>query len=74
MSIPNKIAAVLARHSEIAKARLVVVRQGAEDAMILEVEPHGEGHADAQSLATTLTDITKLRGEVGHPAGRQPAQ
>ena len=70
---PKQIAAVLARHPEIAKARLVVVRQGAEDAMILEVEPHGESHADAQALATTLTDITKLRGEVViRPAGSLP--
>ena len=70
---PKQIAAVLKRHPEIAKARLIVVRRGAEDAMVLEVEPLGDGRADEQALAATLSDVTKLRGEVViRPAGSLP--
>ena len=70
---PKQIAAILKRHPEIAKARLVVVRRGAEDAMVLEVEPLGDGRADEAALATTLSDVTKLRGEiVVRPAGSLP--
>jgi phenylacetate-CoA ligase len=70
---PKQIDMVLKRHSEVAKARLVVYRNGDEDAMILEIEPIGEGQPDAKAVATSLSDITKLRGEIiVRPAGSLP--
>lgn len=70
---PKQIDMVLKRHPELAKARLVVIRKDDEDAMIMEVEPIGENEADATAIAASLSDVTKLRGEVVvRPAGSLP--
>ena len=61
---PKQIAEVLARHREIARARLVVVREGARDAMTLHVEPAPGAAPDASAIETSLREVTKLGGAV----------
>lgn len=70
---PKQIGLILQRHSDLAKARLVVTRKGSEDAMLLEVEPVGQEQPDIAAIAKSLSDVTKLRGEiVVRPAGSLP--
>ena len=61
---PSQVAAVLKRHPEILKVRLVVARDGEMDVMTLqcEVETRGEGLAEA--LAASLQSACKLSGAV----------
>ena len=61
---PEQVAAVVARHAAIGKARLVVTRVGESDEMTLhcEVSERPEGLADA--IAETLQSVCKLRGKV----------
>ena len=61
---PRQVAEIVRRHPEVAKARLVVSRQGETDAMALQVEPSGDGEPDAVAIAATLRDVTKLGGDV----------
>jgi len=70
---PAQVAAVLKRHPEVLKARLVVARAGAADTMTLhcEVAPPatggealGGGEALARAIGESLHGATKLKGEV----------
>ena len=61
---PRQIAEVLRRHKEIAKARLVVWRDGDRDGMRLDVEPAGQAAVDLKAIAAALRDITGLSGKV----------
>jgi len=61
---PRQIAEVLRRHKEIAKARLVVSRDGDRDGMRLDVEPAGPSAVDLKAIAAALRDITGLSGAV----------
>jgi len=62
---PAQVAAVLARHPEIARARLVVDNPDANDRMTLHVEPRDpESKLAADAIVATIRDVTKLRGEV----------
>ena len=61
---PSQIAAIVGRHPEIAKARLVVANPGGNDSMVLHVETAAGARADAEAIVATIRDITKLRGEV----------
>lgn len=61
---PRQVAQVVARHPEIAKARLVVTREGTRDRMVLHVEPAGGASLDIAAIDASLRDITKLGGEV----------
>ncbi len=65
---PAQVAAVLKRHGEIARARLVVTRQGDSDAMTLQCEvAQGKGGGDeslAAAIAASLQDACKLKGAV----------
>jgi phenylacetate-CoA ligase len=60
---PKQVAEVLRRHLEIAKARLVVTRDGDRDAMRLEIEPAG-GAPDRQAIEVSLHEVTGLSGQV----------
>jgi phenylacetate-CoA ligase len=61
----SQIAEVLKRHPEIARARLVVEGEMAEDRMTLLAElPGAVPEGLAERVAQTLRDITKLRGAV----------
>mgnify|MGYP001185012515 FL=1 len=61
---PKQVAAVLSRHPEIAKGRLVVTRDGERDAMALHVETSAGRQADAAAIEATLREVTKLGGAV----------
>lgn len=59
---PKQIAEVVARHPQVARARLVVERSGDQDAMRLLFEAEGAGPGLADALADSLREITKLGG------------
>ena len=61
---PKQVAEVVARHGEVAKARLIVVRDGARDAMALHVEPSPGAAPDAAAIEASLREVTKLGGSV----------
>jgi phenylacetate-CoA ligase len=61
---PGHIDAVLKRHPEILKARLVVEGEMANDRMSLKAEVATASAALSDAIAASLRDITKLRGEV----------
>ena len=61
----SQVAEVVKRHPEIARARLVVEGEMAEDRMTLLAElPAAAPEGLAERVAQTLRDITKLRGAV----------
>jgi len=61
---PSQVAAILARHAEIAKARLVVDNPDQNDRMTLHVEPRAGQAVPVEAVVATIRDVTKLRGEV----------
>lgn len=63
---PEQIAAVVKRHPEIRRARLVVTNPDSMDAMTLHCETaDGSGNAAlAAAIADSLRELTKLRGDV----------
>jgi phenylacetate-CoA ligase len=62
---PGQIAAIVARHPEIAKARLVVENPDGNDRMTLHVEPRSADVAiAAEAIIASIRDVTKLRGEL----------
>jgi len=70
---PSQVAAIIARHPEIAKARLVVDNPEGADRMTLNVEIPANKSSNAEAIVTSIRDITKLRGEVAfHAPGALP--
>ena len=61
---PNQIVEVGQRHGELAALRLVVRRDGEQDAMTLYAETAAPSEALASAVAATLQALVKLRGEV----------
>ena len=61
---PSQVAAIVARHAEIAKARLVVDNPDQSDRMTLHVEPRPGQAVPVEAVVATIRDVTKLRGEV----------
>ena len=61
---PKQVAEIVARHPGIARARLVVTRDGARDAMALHVEAESGATPDMAAIETSLREITKLGGAV----------
>lgn len=63
---PSQVADVVRRHAVIARARLVISGEMANDSMILHCEtPDMESaRQQAAAIADSLRDVTKLRGEV----------
>jgi phenylacetate-CoA ligase len=58
---PEQVAALVAHHAEITKARVIASRSGEQDAMTVQIEsPGGDTDTYAQSVASLL----KLKGEV----------
>jgi phenylacetate-CoA ligase len=62
---PEQVAAVVKRHPQIGRARLVVTNPDSSDRMILHCEV-GAGQAEnlAGAIAESVRDVTKLRAEV----------
>ena len=61
---PAQVAAVVGRHGEIARARLVVTREGDSDAMTLLCEVAGGDDRLARDIADSLQAACKLKGRV----------
>jgi phenylacetate-CoA ligase len=60
---PDQIAEVAKRHPELKRLRLVITREGEQDAMTLKAEAAADP-ALAGKVAETLQTITKLKGAV----------
>jgi len=58
---PEQVAALVAKHSEIVKARVIAGRDGEMDTMTVRVEADGGSGSD---YAKTVADILKLKGAV----------
>jgi phenylacetate-CoA ligase len=61
---PSQVAAIVARHAEIGRARLVVDNPDRNDRMTLHVEPREGRTAPIEAIVASIRDVTKLRGEV----------
>jgi phenylacetate-CoA ligase len=62
---PSQVAEVARRHPEVAKARLVVSGEMADDRMALHVEVPNPSATDlASHIEASLREVTKLRGTV----------
>ena len=61
---PSQVAAIAARHKQIARARLTVTGEKGVDAMTLSVEVSGGGEALRVAIAESLQAVTKMRGGV----------
>jgi phenylacetate-CoA ligase len=61
---PSQVAAILKRHPEIARARLIVDTSDGNDRMVLHAEMVPSVSPDADAIVATIRDVTKLRGEV----------
>ena len=58
---PEQVAALVAAHPEVARARVVATREGEADRMTVRVEAEG---ADVAALQASVMAYLKLRGEV----------
>ena len=58
---PEQVAALVARHPEVAKARVIATREGEQDAMTVQVEAEG---ANAEAIADSVVAMLKLKGAV----------
>jgi len=61
---PSQVAAIVRRHPEIARARLVVDNPGGNDRMTLHVEVPANHSSQDDAIVASIRDVTKLRGEV----------
>ncbi|GHF34462.1 phenylacetate--CoA ligase family protein [Seohaeicola zhoushanensis] len=58
---PEQVAALVARHSEIVKARVIARREGEMDTLTVQVEAPGN---DGAAYANTVAEVLKLKGAV----------
>jgi phenylacetate-CoA ligase len=58
---PEQVAALVARHPEVGRARVIAGRQGEQDTLTVRVE--GDG-VDATAVAASVQAVLRLRGEV----------
>ena len=65
---PTQVAAIVKRHPEVNKARLVVDNPDGNDRMTLVVEVAGNASLDAAAIVASIREITKLRGDVAFRA------
>ena len=61
---PEQVAELVARHQEIAKARVVVSRKGEQDAMTVRVESETSDRRFVAAVEESVVAVLKLRGEV----------
>jgi phenylacetate-CoA ligase len=64
---PQQVAEIVRRHPEVARARLVVSREGEADAMTLHCEAAGDD-ALGQAIGETIREVCKVRGTVAWAA------
>ncbi|MEL6680385.1 MAG: phenylacetate--CoA ligase family protein, partial [Pseudomonadota bacterium] len=58
---PEQVAALVARHPEVTRARVIATRDGEQDAMTVRVEAEA---ANAEAIAASVQATLKLRGAV----------
>ena len=58
---PEQVAALVATHSDVRRARVVITRAGERDEMTVQVEADG---ANAKAIEASLQGILKVRGKV----------
>ncbi|PKQ12205.1 MAG: AMP-dependent synthetase [Alphaproteobacteria bacterium HGW-Alphaproteobacteria-1] len=58
---PEQVAALVAKHSEIARARVIATREGEADVMTVRIEVAG---GDAAGYAGSVSETLKLKGRV----------
>jgi len=58
---PEQVAALVARHQEIARARVIATREGEADVMTVRIEAAGGA---AERYADSVTETLKLRGRI----------
>ena len=58
---PEQVAALVAQHAEIEKARVVASREGEADVMTVQIETTG---ADKDRYAQSVADLLKLKGKI----------
>jgi phenylacetate-CoA ligase len=58
---PEQVAALVAKHEEIAKARVIARREGEMDVMTVQIESKG---GDAEHFAGSVADALKLKGKI----------
>ena len=58
---PEQVAALVARHDDVARARVVVTRDGQRDAMTVQLETDA---ADPAPYAASVAAVLKLKGQV----------
>jgi Coenzyme F390 synthetase len=61
---PAQVEAIVKRHPEVKRARLVVDNPGGADRMMLHVEVSGVEPQVADAIVESIREVTKLRGEV----------
>ena len=61
---PAQVAAIVKRHPEVRRARLVVDNSEGTDRMMLHVEVCGVEAPLAEAIVESIREVTKLRGEV----------
>ena len=58
---PEQVAALVARHPEVSKARVIATRAGERDVLTVRVEAEG---ADVAALETSVSALLKMKGAV----------
>lgn len=58
---PEQVAALVAKHSEIVKARVIASRQGEMDMLTVQIEATG---GEESAFAATVKDVLKLKGVI----------
>jgi len=61
---PGQVAALLTRHAQVLKVRLVVSGEQADDRMTLHAEAAESTAGLSDALATSVRDLTKLRADI----------
>ncbi|MGK7654540.1 phenylacetate--CoA ligase family protein [Roseovarius sp. B08] len=58
---PEQVAALVAKHAEIARVRVVASREGEMDVMTVQIEADGGA---PEAYAATVSDVLKLKGKI----------
>ncbi len=58
---PEQVAALVARHAEISKARVIASRAGEQDVMTVQIESTG---SDVEAYGASVAELLKLKGKV----------
>ena len=58
---PEQVAALVAGHAEIARARVIASREGEMDVMTVQIEANG---GDADAFSGSVAEVLKLKGRI----------